>query len=379
MWSMSIIASIAGTRRIAMLAAGGIAFILLASAISISNPWTVQALADKHGARAERPEPFLFVGDAFDATFLQPTAAHAEWSESRWRREFARMAALGTRALIVQWSEYQDVPFHSTAGDEDAVLDRVAAAANFTGIDLYLGLALGDAWAEPQTLDGGQIARAIDDNRRVATILHQRFAVHPRFRGWYIPQELTDGFYNDEQKELILGLFAQTTALLRQLDPLKPILASGYTDPAHSHLVTFTLWWTRVFDESGIDILLFQDRAGISHGRDRKPIAPYLEAISMIDDEYFSGDVWFIAEIFTQVDGPEINGKPFRAVPAGYERVAGQLSLLGEYGKAIASYAYFPYMQSDAGPAAEELYKRYKAYVADRVKTNKAAAPGAGQ
>lgn len=316
-------------------------------------------------------DQFLYVGDVFDVSFLQPTVAHNAWSASQWTEEFARMQQLGTRELIVQWSQYDNVVFYSEDGKQDSLLHRVASAAAETGLDFYVGLALNSDWAKPQTLDAQKINQALKENKRVSTIIQQHFGKHPNFRGWYIPQEITDVFYTGDQRELILRFFSELTGFLREFDTLKPIIASGYTSPDKSHLVKFTIWWMSVFDRSGIDILLFQDGAGTPNQQKWDAVAPYIEAISIIDDEYFSGEVWFVAEIFTQLDGPDVNNKPFRAVPADFERISRQLKMLGRLGKKMASYAYFPYMQPNSGEPANRLYQQYKNFVENRVSNNK--------
>jgi hypothetical protein len=210
-------------------------------------------------------DPFLYVGDGFDVSFLQPTLAHKKWSNRQWTEEFARLREIGTRSLIIQWSQYDNVAFYPASGEQDSLLNRVASAAAESGLDFYTGLALNSDWAKPQALYGQKINEALQKNKRVAAILYKHFGKHPNFRGWYIPQELTDVFYTDDQRELILGFFTDLTKFLRELDALKPILASGYTSPEKSHLVKFTMWWMRVFDKSGIDTLIFQDGAGTAN------------------------------------------------------------------------------------------------------------------
>lgn len=331
--------------------------------------------ADQHPEDDSSITQYLFVGDAFDTTFLQPTLKHKAWSTQQWTEEFNRLQQIGTRALIIQWAQHNNVAFYPTANNRDSMLDRVASAAADSGLDFYTGLALNSEWLKPETLNHDKISNALEENKQVATIIHQHFGNHARFRGWYVPQELTDLFYTDDQRELIIGFFSELTGFIRKFDALKPILASGYTSPEKSHLVKFTMWWMRVFDETGIDTLLFQDGAGTANQKKWEKIAPYVEAISIIDDEYFSGDIWFIAEIFTQIEGPEINNRPFKAVPANFERVAKQLDMLGRFGKKIANYAYFPYMQPITGEPANHLYLKYMAFIKNRVAINKAAAP----
>ena len=313
---------------------------------------------------------FLFVGDAFDVTFLQPTVEHQQWSLQQWKQEFKVLHQLGIKALVIQWSQHDHVSFFSTKAGEDSLLQRIAEASLDTGLEFYIGLSTNSAWSKPQNLNDELVNNVLEENKRVAKIIYTHFEKHPNFRGWYIPQELTDVFYTDDQRELILGFFSELTTTLHQLAPLKAVLASGYTSPEKSHLVNFTMWWSLVFNEAGIDILLFQDGAGIAKQGKWKDAIPYLEAISIIDDKFFDGDVWLVGEIFTQTDGLGINNKPFRAVPADFERVSQQIEVLSKFGKRMASYAYFPYMQPSSGNGAEQLHQKYHTYLQNKVKEN---------
>ncbi len=320
------------------------------------------------------PEPvaseFLFAGDAFDITFLQPTVTHQQWSLKQWKQEFLVLHQLGIKTLVIQWSQYDHVSFFSTTSGEESLLNRIAEASLDTGLEFYIGLSANSAWSKPQDLNETLTDDMLEENKRVAKIIYTHFEKHPNFRGWYIPQELTDVFYTDEQRELILGFFSELTAYLHQLTPLKAVLASGYTSPEKSHLVKFTMWWMRVFDEAGIDILIFQDGVGVAKQDQWRDIVPYLEAIAIIDNEHFSGDVWFVAEIFTQIDGPDINNKPFRAIPADFERVSQQIEVLSGFSKTMVSYAYFPYMRPASGDVEKQLHQKYRTYLQNKIKEN---------
>ena len=362
-------------------------YLLVLGSVTVLVFLLVVGLLSANGVEASESKPaqqtgertidqFLYFGDAFHATFLQPTVAHKEWTPQQWSNEFSRLRQLGTRSLIIQWSQYDNTAFYAESGEQDSLLHRVTKGAADNDIGFYIGLALNRDWSEIQGLDSGKIGTALKESKRVARIIYQQFGQNPGFRGWYIPQELTDVDYTDDQHKLILNFFANLTATLRGFDPLKPVVASGYTSPERSHVVRFTMWWTRVFDNSGIDILIFQDSAGTSDQVKWMNIEPYLEAISIIDDEFVSTSIWFLAEIFTQVDGPPINGKPFRAEPADFDRVARQIEMLGRFDKKLASYAYFPYMRPTAGESASRLYDRYREFIERRAASNKAAVDG---
>jgi hypothetical protein len=351
-------------------------FLLFMIGLSIFNNSVSAATLKPQQFGYNQIDQFLYVGDSFDVTFLQPTVVHKKLSIDEWADEFARIRQLGINELVIQWTRYDNVTFYPLKDKGDSLVNRIAEAAEKVGLDLYFGLAMNSNWAKPQNLDGKMIDQALHESKEAAKIVHSLLGKHPNFRGWYIPQELTDLFYTYEQQELLLVYFSELTAYLHKLDDLKPVLASGYTSPEKSHLVKFTMWWMHVFDESGIDILIFQDGAGTGNPKKWEQILPYVEAIAIIDDDYFSGDVWFVAEVFTQLDGPDINNKPFRAIPADFNRISMQLKLLGQLGKRLASYAYFPYMQPSAGVAADSLYQNYKEFINKRVTNNKAEALG---
>jgi hypothetical protein len=327
----------------------------------------------KNTAPAAAPaavDEFLFAGDAFDVTFLQPTVAHQQWSREQWKREFLQMRQLGIRSLVVQWSQYDQVSFVAGKNGHDSLLERITESAAAAGLELYIGLSLSKSWSEPHKLDIKLVNAELEENKALAKTIYARLERYPHFRGWYIPHELTDQFYSDYQQELILRFFAELSGYIRQLDPYKTVLASGYTSPENNNLVHFTMWWMGVFDKAGIDVLIFQDGAGTTAQDKWQDIYPYLEAISIIDNEYFGGDVWFLAEVFTQVDGAEINNKPFRAVPADFGRVEKQIEILGTFGKHMVSYSYFPYMRPEAGPDAARVYNAYSAYIEEKVNAN---------
>ncbi|OUR71077.1 hypothetical protein A9Q78_10680 [Methylophaga sp. 41_12_T18] len=319
----------------------------------------------------ERVEQFLYSGDAFDVSFLQPTTAHKAWSVQQWTEELSQLRQLGTRSLIIQWSQYDKVIFFAEVGARDSLLHRVTTAATEVGLDFYIGLPLNSDWLRPQHLDGKIVKSALEQSEQVAAIIYQQFGQQKGFHGWYIPQELTDSFYTDDQRQLILDFFSSLTKVLHELDMLKLVLASGYTSPQNNHLVKFTMWWIRVLEDSGIDILIFQDGAGTTDQQQWQVIEPYLEAISLIGDEYTSNNIWFVAEIFTQIDGPSINNKPFRAEPANFERVSQQLDMLGHLGKKLVSFSYFPYMRPANGVEEKRLYEKYKKFVEQRAKFNR--------
>ena len=193
--------------------------------------------------RLDGIDEFLFTGEAFEVTFLQPTVAHQSWGIEQWRSELRNLRRIGVDTLIVQWSRYDGVDFVTAGKGKEGLIELVAKTAGEFGLDLYVGLSLSKIWSQPQVLNAELVHAELEANKALAKTIYTQLGRHLHFRGWYIPHELTDVFYNDEQRELILRLMSGISGYLNRLDPMKRVIASGYTLPDKSHIVRFTLWW----------------------------------------------------------------------------------------------------------------------------------------
>ena len=313
-------------------------------------------------------EPFLFTGDAFEATFLQPTLRHQEWDSQDWKQQLENIKKLGITEVIVQWTRFEGVEFISATGD--SLVSKILQAAKSTNTDIYLGLSLSKLWSSPDAWSVQTVQKELRENRELAERILRQAGDHPRFRGWYVPHEITDVYYDENQQELLLRFLRGITTYLNDVDPQRLVLASGYTLPAQSHLLQFAVWWGRVFDEAGIDVLIFQDGAGVGGNDDWQKIHPYLEGIAYLQENMFAGELWFVVEVFSQVDGRPVNDRPFRAESAAFARVEEQLQLLQPLGKKLVAYAYWPYMQKEAGEGATRLFDDYTDHLRQVIKQN---------
>jgi uncharacterized protein DUF4434 len=324
------------------------------------------AVSQVSGAEVASIKESLFTGDAFEGTFVQPLNSHREWTVSRWREEFVKLRRVGVNTLVVQWSRFDKTDFLSSPKETASPLDRIMQAAGETGLEVFIGLSLSRGWADRNAIKEAQIERELLANRKIANEILSRFGTKRSFVGWYIPHEITDIGYSDLQRELILYFLRELSAALHRMAPLKPVMLSGYTDPEKSDGVRFRLWWNRIFEESGVDIVAFQDGAGIAGRKDWRSVLPYVKALGMLAED-FKGDVWLIAEVFSQTDGPPLNDKPFQAIPADIERVREQIEALGSYGRKLLAYSFFPYVLSSDDPNAKQLYDAYEAYLAKKL------------
>jgi hypothetical protein len=336
-------------------------------AIFLSLATTLQPVQGVHSITLDPYSPLqaptrLFTGDALEGTFISLKLEHLSWSQDRWREALQRLRSLGFDTLILQWSAYDDVSFVDDGGADPGTVERILTAADVVGLDVYVGLALRGSWWRPDEVTPAYLNDELSRNADLAADLQARLGDAPAFRGWYVPHEYSEIVFSPEQREAVLGFYETVTQRLKQLDPLKFILASGYTDPTKTHIVRFALHWQEFLDRAGIDILIFQDGAGLARASNWRDILSYLEALSILDEE-FEGDVWFLIELFAQISGPPLDQESFHAESADFARIREQLEEAGFFRKKLVAYSYFDYMHPGTGPAADALFAAYRGWL----------------
>ena len=304
------------------------------------------------------PNEWLFVGDAFEGTFVQLWQEHTTWTRERWEKEFSQLRRAGMKMVVVQWVQHDELDFTTPGPDLTSPLDRVVAAADTIGIDLCVGLSLRKSWWQVDSFRAPYMQEELARNRQLAARLYPLLRGHRCFYGWYIPHEITDIETGGESDGEVRSFFSELTKDLNAIDPLKPILASGYTDRDRAEIVHFVTWWTLFLKESGVDVLVFQDGAGLARKAPWKDIAPWIDALCTVAGEV-GCDVWLVGEVFNQTHGKPIDDGGFQATPADIGRVRQQLDLLGKSKKRLLAYNYFDYMRPSASSAAATLFDEY--------------------
>jgi hypothetical protein len=359
------------SRCVQSLAVGAILVAIAVAAQAESSP----APSSPPGQALTGVDEWLFTGDALEGTFLQLNIVHRGWTDERWRAELANLRRIGMRSLILQWAEYDDVSFVTDGGGAGpSTIERILAIAGELGLECHIGLSLRSSWYQVEQVTPAYLEQELTRNIRTAEQLQAKLRGAPGFAGWYVPHEVSVSLYTEPQRELILGFMEALTRRLKQLDALKPILASGYTDPTAIHLARFTLRWEELLYRSGVDVWLFQDGAGTAREGDWRKILPYLEAMTIVEEESTS-EVWFVAELFTQTAGPPLNQGPFRAVPAEISRVREQMAALGALKRKLIAFSYFDYMRPSAGAEAAKLFDAYRMLLQEKIAATTGARP----
>lgn len=269
------------------------------------------------------------------------------------------------KLLIVQWTQHEESDFSDRKKDRNSCLEKILAVADEQRFDLYVGLSLRRSWWRAESFTRKYASEELARNTTLADRLHPILKKHPSFRGWYVPHEVTDIDNGGEEQNAVVKFFAALTRHLHTLDSLKPVLAAAYSDPAKTKLVHFVSWWTIFIRESGVDIFLFQDGAGLKRQHDWRQGLSLIEALGALHDE-FASELWLVPELFTQVHGEPVDSKPFEAHPADVGRVREQLEALAKHNRRLIGYSYFDYMDPDEGEPATRLYEAMRKHVEER-------------
>jgi hypothetical protein len=301
----------------------------------------------------------LFLGDAFEGTFVQLGKEHRTWPASQWHREFENLRRIGIRIVIVQWCQHDDADFTVSEGSR-SVIETITEAADEQNMELYVGLSLRSSWGRMDSFTAGYMAEELARNTCLADKLYPRLKAHPSFCGWYIPHEVTDLDLATDHQAMTRSFFRALVMHLRMVDGLKSVLASGYTNPEKTKLVHFVVWWTQFLNEAEIDILLFQDGAGSAGRGQWKKNLPFLEAMALLAADFEQNEFWLVADTFTQTHGQPVDDQPFAAQSADITRMRDQLAALGKFKKRLIAYSYFDYMRPSSGARASQLYDDYR-------------------
>jgi len=306
------------------------------------------------------------VSPHFTGTFVQLLGQHEQWTASQWQALFTSLKTIGVDEIIIQWSVNDQVPFypstHFKAAPHD-VLPRVMEAAGGQGFHVLLGLVHDGAYwhkvARDPKLVRVYFKRLLRDSLATARELMALVGTSPAFSGFYIPQEIDDRTWLPPEHAAVLDAFlAELRQGLKDIAPQAPVAISGFSNAfADPGLLGQT--WQRLLSRTGIDRVLFQDGIGVGKlglGDADVFLAAVAEAASQTGRQFTP-----IVETFTQVDGPPINDKPFRAEPAPLDRIIRQLSLADRAPHTgIMAFSLPEYCSPFGIPGAAALYDAYK-------------------
>lgn len=134
-----------------------------------------------------------------DLVFYQPLLRDQHLTTAQWQQILTRATAEGMTGIVLQWGQYGDVAFYNAAGPAQEFLTAIQQL----NIPIWLGL-----YADPlyfQAMQGElkakqryfkqQLRASLQLRRHWLAYLH----THPlQLQGWYLPMELNDTDFVDQ-------------------------------------------------------------------------------------------------------------------------------------------------------------------------------------
>lgn len=315
----------------------------------------------------------------FTGTFVQLWDTHATWDSARWNDLFASLRAIGVAEVIVQWTSTQPgAPQTNPAQTQGMEGTRTAAAsaqlhpalplllqaAETQHMQIVLGLVHDPEYWDKIKAEPDSVRYYLRQLRNTSLLTARAALLRPDSKnvvsGFYIPQEIDDkSWLEPERQQALVDSLTSLRAGLKALAPGLPVAISGFSN-AFAEPAMLEQFWQTVLNKSGIERILFQDGVGVHKLRMREA-GLFMAAVSRAAQKA-GGILTPVVETFRQVDGPPINDKPFRAVPASLSALQRQMAFAAaQPHSGIVAFSLPEYCSPFGIMGAADLYRQYKA------------------
>jgi hypothetical protein len=309
-------------------------------------------------------------------------------SKDTWKKELEAMRRAGIDTIIIQRLEADGESFMPDCNDREAV-DPTKVILDYADkhkMQVFVGLSSG-AWPDSkvESADVDLLNSTRGENIRVANAVWSRYGKHRSFTGWYIPQEIWNINWQDEQNERIRTFYRAVSDHCKGISNGKPVAISPFFSPfgnAHEEAVTAVYTAFLKGDDkvqgAGIDIVMLQDGVGArcrNVQSDIFSVQSYFRAFLNATREASKVKkvaLWGNLESFKTVQGGCVDNfqRPFKAAPADFNRLQIQLEAASfdfdenqPFFEKLVTFDFFHYMSpvhpGDTLAARQQLYSAY--------------------
>ena len=282
----------------------------------------------------------------------------ASWTQARWNAELGWMAGLGMTTAVTAASVLETDALYPTAIDgltevAGEPIERLLTAADGAGVEVHLGLVLTDTWWNDTD------AAFLDDltarSEAVATELWDRYGAHPSLVGFYLPQEIDNMTWIDEDARgrLVDHYLVPLSEHVKALDPDLVVSSAPFFNTEYQGAADYGAWWGATLAETpSLDLLMPQDGIGAEHAT-LADVGDYFSALGAACADNGRA-MWTDLEVYA-LDGDA-------ATPADMARIADQLAYeLPLVGGSVCWE--LGYLAPSRGPASLGLYLDYLRYL----------------
>ncbi|MFN3402464.1 MAG: DUF4434 domain-containing protein [Cytophagaceae bacterium] len=288
------------------------------------------------------------------------------WTQAQWESHMQQMKNACLDKIIVQYGVYGGHSWYSPSSlsfvtSRSQTLNRMFAAAQKIGIDIYLGLYFDETWNHSAKNQASTYSNILTKHQQVINEMHALFGSHSRFKGWYIPQEINDlEWQTTTNRNLLANWLRDVAAYAKGKNAAKKVIIAPFFGP-HRPADNLKAWWDYVLSvASGVDLIIPQDGVGTTTKDVDVDIPHYFNAIKsacVARGRQFGATI----ETFQQTSGWPINNGTFAAVPASITRLRTQLWEAGRFAPTENLFQFeYPYMQPGLSTASQKLYDDYR-------------------
>lgn len=239
-------------------------------------------------------------------SFVQPYLADS-WSPRLWRREFGLMRCAGLDTLVLQWTVdtgnrttvYPSALRGYTRSTSIDIVERALTNGDRTGIGVYLGLNVNDAWWNVSVHDRAWFRGEMRTGNVIMDELWAKYGHHRSLRGWYVAFEPWNEALDASALKNLIDGFKSVADHAHGTTHLPIIVAPFFSDQDGLGPVDFGGTWETILRQTPVDIVAMQDGIGVGHTTvDR--LAPWFRAMRhAISESRPSTRLWSDTETFT--------------------------------------------------------------------------------
>ncbi|MEZ6191606.1 MAG: DUF4434 domain-containing protein [Phycisphaerales bacterium] len=297
-------------------------------------------------------------------TFIQLNETSASAGGDWWRRQVEAMHEVGMDTVVIQYVGYGERYFYPTdiegvKANPDDSLEHILAAADDTGIRVFMGLQLSDKfWGGAFDHDAN-----LKRNRSTLDELHTRYGKHHSLVGWYIPEEISDHTArNPEFAESLLDYIGSITKLARESTGLSVMISPYFGQQPDAR--AYADWWDKTaLPRINIDILAMQDGVG-THRTTIEEARPVYEALAPVLKKH-EVTFWANNECFDQLHGWPVDEQDWAAGPVGFKKFLAQVRSTYPLVEKSITFEFTTYMDLTKPGPSSDLYEAYRAYFAE--------------
>lgn len=231
-------------------------------------------------------------------SFIQPELVD-QWSDATLGAEFASMSSINMKDVVLQWAANNydkragnvrtvvyptSLPGYTRTTTTD-VVERLLTQGDQTGVNVWVGLPVSDAWWYAYAYDPWWLGVEADSAKQMARELWSKYGHHPSFKGWYLSFELDNVHFGTASAQSNMVTFYQSVVgELRRLTPLTPVAIAPFYNAMNTYLPGWqgpAQWgqmWHNILSAADVDVIALQDGVGAGHATPSM-LAPWFSAM----------------------------------------------------------------------------------------------------